>query len=126
MKSKKQSRAKSARAKKAASPKPRVRVYSTSEARANFKEKLEEAKAETAIIGFGRYGDTVAALVPVEAVYILAGMGAKVSAEKRKQISKEAQLFVEAISEAAEAEAKSPPKAVERAAPRKKRGRARG
>ena len=92
MKAKKPSRA------KAAPKKRQPRVLSTSEARANFAENLETAKTEAAIIGFDRYGSTVAALVPVEAVYILAGAGAKVPADKRKQIVEEAKLFITAMS----------------------------
>ena len=43
-------------------------VLSTSEARANFAEALETAQVDNAVIGFDRYGRTVAALVPVEAI----------------------------------------------------------
>lgn len=46
---------------------------STSHARANFAGALELAQAKNAILGFERYGKSVAALVPVDAVRMLAG-----------------------------------------------------
>ncbi|HVK80680.1 MAG TPA: hypothetical protein VM915_08695 [Verrucomicrobiae bacterium] len=69
-------------------------VYSTSEARANFAEALETAQVESAVIGFDRYGRTVAALVPVEAVYMLAGMEHLVSPAQREQVIAGARAFV--------------------------------
>jgi hypothetical protein len=73
--------------------KPKTRVLSTSEARAHFAEALETAHSGNTIIGFDRYGRTVAALVPVEAVYILAGLGRQVSGATRKEIAAAALLF---------------------------------
>jgi hypothetical protein len=69
-------------------------VYSTSEARANFAEALETAQVDSAVIGFDRYGRTVAVLVPVEAAYILAGLEREVSPAKRAEIKRAALLFV--------------------------------
>lgn len=83
---------------KAASRKAKTApVYSTSEARANFAETLETVQAESAVIGFDRYGRTVAALVPIEAVYILAGMGASVAPDMRNRIHGAASDFVDQV-----------------------------
>ncbi|MBK8544080.1 MAG: hypothetical protein IPL62_11295 [Caulobacteraceae bacterium] len=68
-------------------------VLSTSEARANFAEALETAQVDNAVIGFDRYGRTVAALVPVEAIYMLAGLGKHVDAATRKEITEGALAF---------------------------------
>jgi endonuclease YncB( thermonuclease family) len=81
--------------KKAASRarKPKTAVLSTSEARANFAEALETAQVDNALIGFDRYGRTVAALVPVEAIYMLAGLGKLVDPATRKEIEEGAIAF---------------------------------
>ncbi len=68
-------------------------VLSTSEARANFAEALETAQVDNAVIGFDRYGRTVAALVPVEAIYMLAGLGKLVDPTTRKEIEDGAVAF---------------------------------
>jgi hypothetical protein len=68
-------------------------VLSTSEARANFAEALETAQVDNAVIGFDRYGRTVAASVPVEAVYMLAGLGKLVDPATRKEIEEGAIAF---------------------------------
>ncbi len=71
-----------------------AQVYSTSEARANFAEALETAQLDSAVIGFDRYGRTVAALVPVEAIYMLAGMGGKIDPAVRDKIDQGVRQFV--------------------------------
>jgi hypothetical protein len=45
------------------------------------------------VIGFDRYGRTVAALVPVEAIYMLAGLGKFVDPATRKEIEEGAMAF---------------------------------
>jgi antitoxin (DNA-binding transcriptional repressor) of toxin-antitoxin stability system len=72
-------------------------VLSTSEARANFAEALETAQVGGAVIGFDRYGRTIAALVPVEAVYMLAGQGGALPASVRAAIVRQAKSFVENV-----------------------------
>lgn len=79
---------------KKAATRTRRRIYSTSEARANFAEALEMAQVDNAIIGFDRYGRPVAALVPIEAVLLLAGFKDDVSPRKREAIREAAALFV--------------------------------
>lgn len=92
-------------------------VLSTSEARANFAEALETAQVGGAVIGFDRYGRTVAALVPVEAVYMLAGMAAKVAPAARAAITRQARAFVEKVPSRVAAEpARAPAKAARKAA----------
>ncbi len=71
-----------------------AQVYSTSEARANFAEALETTQLDSAVIGFDRYGRTVAALVPVEAIYMLAGLGGKIDGATRQKIDRAARAFV--------------------------------
>ncbi|MEQ1708242.1 MAG: hypothetical protein ABL864_07915 [Terricaulis sp.] len=72
-------------------------TYSTSEARANFAEALETAQLENAVIGFDRYGRLVAALVPIDAVRILAGRGAEVEPAVRDKIGRLARLFLQNV-----------------------------
>lgn len=72
-------------------------VLSTSEARANFAEALETAQVDNAVIGFDRYGRTVAALVPVEAIYMLAGLGKLVDPATRKEIEDGAMAFADNV-----------------------------
>jgi hypothetical protein len=72
-------------------------VLSTSEARANFAEALETAQVDNAVIGFDRYGRTVAALVPVEAIYMLAGLGKHVDADTRREIEEGALAFAKNV-----------------------------
>ena len=85
-------------------------VYSTSEARANFAEALETAQVESAVIGFDRYGRTVAALVPVEAVYMLAGMEHLVSPAQREQVIEGARAFVAEVPTRLSARTEEAPK----------------
>lgn len=77
--------------------KPNTAVLSTSEARANFAEALETAQVNNAIIGFDRYGRTVAALVPVEAIHMLAGLGRNVDSATRKAIEQGAVAFAKSV-----------------------------
>lgn len=88
---------KSLRRKAAARKAKTAPVYSTSEARANFAETLETVQAESAVIGFDRYGRTVAALVPIEAIYILAGMGALIDTDMRSRVQSAARDFVNQV-----------------------------
>jgi hypothetical protein len=94
-------------------------VYSTSEARANFAETLETVQAESAVIGFDRYGRTVAALVPIEAIYILAGMAGAVAPDLRSRIQGAASDFVDQVPN--RVGKKIERKRVTKAAPKKKR-----
>jgi hypothetical protein len=91
----------------------KAKVYSTSKARANFAAALKTAGREHMIIGFGRYNDLIAALVPIDAVRILAGNANGVDPAVREKIIRMARLF---FREPARAMATKPSK------PRRARG----
>lgn len=96
-------------------------MYSTSEGRANFAEALEAAQSESAIIGFERYGRPVAALAPIEAVMLLAGVKRGIDPKTRAAITQAAQAFVRAMPELENGAAAAPAKAPTKKAPAKKR-----
>lgn len=93
----------------------RAKVLPSSEARASFSETLETAQVDNTVIGLERYGRTVAALVPVEAIYILAGQGDLVDARTREEIIAGAQLFAHNVpytrEDETDADLMSPPPA---------------
>src|SRR5262245_35189234 len=67
--------------------------FSTSKGRANFARALKTTDRQKTVVGFARYNRPVAALVPVEAVAMLAGEGAKVAPDVRAKIVRMARLF---------------------------------
>jgi hypothetical protein len=75
---------------------PKKQTISTSEARANFAEALGMAQEESTVIGFDRYGKLVAALVPIDAVRMLAGRGEDVTPAVRHKIERMSRVFLEA------------------------------
>lgn len=104
-----------------ASKKPvrsKTRMYSTSEGRANFAEALEAAQSDGAIIGFERYGRPVAALAPIEAVLLLAGVKKGIDPKTRAAITEAAQAFVRSMPEVNGADEPAPVK-VTKAPPKK-------
>jgi hypothetical protein len=82
------------RKKAAARASAKTQMYSTSQARANFAEALGIAQVENTVIGFDRYGRLVAALVPIDAVRMLAGQSASVDPAVRAKIERMARLFL--------------------------------
>ena len=99
----------------------KARVYSTSEARANFAEALETAQVDNAVIGFDRYGRTIAALVPGEAIYMLAGKGNMIAPSVREEIESFSRQFIESVpSRVSAPEPASRGKRAKKAAPKKK------
>lgn len=98
----------------------KARMYSTSEGRANFAEALESAQVEHAVVGFDRYGRPLAALVPIDAVRMIAGQAQDVDPALREKIMRSARLFLANVpgksALAAPAKAKAPAK------PKKKKG----
>lgn len=82
------------RGKKAKTQPARTTRLSTSEARANFKKSLEKAHMQNAFVGFERYGKLVAALVPVDAVRVLAGQESELDASARAQVKRTAAAFL--------------------------------
>lgn len=115
------------RRKAATRSRKRKQLYSTSEARANFAEALETAQVENAVIGFDRYGRTVAALVPIEAVYMLAGMSHMIGPGVREKIANGAQQFVQNVPSrvAAAPEPRKRAKAVKKTAKKKSKAKRR-
>jgi hypothetical protein len=71
--------------------------FSTSVGRANFAAALELTDEQKTVVGFDRYSRPVAALVPIEAVSILAGLGNDVDPAVRAKIVRMAKLFVMAM-----------------------------
>jgi hypothetical protein len=67
--------------------------FSTSKGRANFARALKTTDRQKTVVGFARYNRPVAALVPVEAVAMLAGEGAKVAPDVRAKIVRMARQF---------------------------------
>lgn len=118
------------RRKAAARATRKARVYSTSEARANFAEALETAQVDNAVIGFDRYGRTIAALVPVEAIYMLAGKGELIAPGVREEIESFSRQFVQDVPSRVAA-APPPPRApakkkAKKAKKKSKRSKSRG
>jgi hypothetical protein len=104
----------------------KARVYSTSEARANFAEALETAQVDNAVIGFDRYGRTIAALVPVEAIYMLAGKGNMIAPSVREEIESFSLQFIQSVPSrvaAVEPAGRSGAKRAKKAAPKKKKAK---
>ena len=104
----------------------KTRVYSTSEARANFAEALEAAQVDNAVIGFDRYGRTIAALVPIEAIYMLAGKGHIIPRSVREEIQAFSRQFVESVPSRVSVSEPAPRtaptnKGTKKASPRKKK-----
>jgi hypothetical protein len=115
------------RRKAAARVNRKARVYSTSEARANFAEALETAQVDNAVIGFDRYGRTIAALVPVEAIYMLAGMNHMIAPGVREEIESFSRQFVQSVPSRVAAPEPAPrgvPKRAAKKAPKKAKAKA--
>jgi len=75
---------------------PKQQTISTSEARANFADALGMAQEENTVIGFDRYGKLVAALVPIDAVRMLAGRSDEVEPSVRSKIGRMSRIFLTA------------------------------
>ena len=63
-------------------------TLSTSQARANFADALGMAQEQSTVIGFDRYGKLVAAVVPIDAVRMLAGRAKEVAPAVRAKIER--------------------------------------
>lgn len=112
-------------AKRAGKEGVKARIYSTSEARANFAAALESAHAESAVIGFGRYGRPIAALVPIEAVRLLAGQSGGVPPAVKARLVRTARLFLAEMPDAKAANGAPPARKAARGAAKNKRRPAR-
>ena len=83
--------------KKKAAQSAKTQTLSTSEARANFAEALGMAQEENTVIGFDRYGKLVAAVVPIDAVRMLAGCGEDVDPVIRGKIERMSRNFMHVL-----------------------------
>jgi hypothetical protein len=82
---------------------PRALFYSTTEGRQRFPDILQVSYGEKAVIGFDRYGRALGALVPMEAVKMLAGHGeGEVESGIRDHIQRTAQSLLDLMEEQAE------------------------
>lgn len=119
------------RAKKAKKPagagaraKSQTPSFSTSEGRKNFARALETTDKQKTVVGFARYRTPVAALVPIEAVQMLAGHGGEVEAGVRDHIGRMAKLFMTATAGASVAEKPAKKAAAKKKAPAKAKAKA--
>lgn len=78
---------------RAGSGQKQTRSFSTSQGRANLARALDTADREKTVVGFARYNTPVAALVPIEAVRMLAGED-DVDVAVRAKITRMAKLFL--------------------------------
>jgi len=103
----------------------RTPSFSTSQGRAHFAQALETTDREKTVVGFARYNRTVAALVPVEAICMLAGEDGEVDPGVRAKIARMARLFVSSMPKRSgrPAAAKAKPSKAKKKAPAK-RGKA--
>lgn len=65
-------------------------VYSTTDGRQRFPDILQVTYGDKAVIGFDRYGRALGAVVPVEAVRMLAGFSDNVDDDVRQRIQRAA------------------------------------
>jgi hypothetical protein len=72
--------------------------FSTSQGRANFARALETTDLQKTVVGFDRYNRPVAALVPIEAVSMLAGHSGDVEPAVRAKIVRMARLFLSGMT----------------------------
>jgi hypothetical protein len=105
-----------------------AKQVSTSEVRKQLAAALRTVKQDKVLIGFGRYGDCVALLAPVEAAYLLAGRGAEVRPELRAKIKALAEAFADGLAvdkapAAKTAVKKAAKKVAKKARPKSRRGR---
>lgn len=113
---------KKSRGKAASSARGKSKSFSTSKGRANLAAALATAAREKTIVGFDRYRKPIAALVPIDAVRMLAGQDGSVEPAVRDRIMRTARVFVAALqaSRKAGGPAAGAKKSPRKAAPKKK------
>lgn len=89
------------REKEATAPRKTHIIFSTSQGRAIFPELLQSAFGDKRVIGFDRYGRIMGAVVPIEAVRLLAGLEADVEEDTRMRIIKAARALLSQIPQEA-------------------------
>lgn len=98
--------------------------FSTSVGRANFARALETTDREKTVVGFDRYNKPVAALVPIEAVSMLAGQDSDIDPQVRAKIMRMARIFLVGMTMRVEPAEAAAPRAKKKAAPKKAAKRA--
>jgi hypothetical protein len=73
-------------------------LYSTTDGRQRFPDILQVSYGEKAVIGFDRYGRALGAVVPMEAVLMLAGKDDRVDQGIRERIERAAQALLARIN----------------------------
>lgn len=73
-------------------------VYSTTDGRQRFPDILQVSYGEKAVIGFDRYGRALGAVVPMEAVLMLAGKTEDVDEDVKLRIERAAQKLLQEVS----------------------------
>lgn len=76
-------------------------VYTTTEGRQRFPDILQVSYGDKAVIGFDRYGRALGAVVPMEAVRVLAGFPDTVDPDIIKRIERTAKRLIERLPEEA-------------------------
>lgn len=98
----------------------KTKSFSTSEGRANFAQALVKTDREKTVVGFARYKRTVAALVPIDAVHMLAGRDSEIDPSVRAHIARMARLFLAGTPQAKKGARKSVSKPAAKKAPAKR------
>jgi hypothetical protein len=78
------------------------RLMSTSEGRQRFPDLLQSTFGDKAVIGFERYGRVLGAVVPMEAIRLLAGFDDSVDDATRDRITKTAKALIREVPAEAE------------------------
>lgn len=81
----------------AQNPIPQARLLSTTDGRQRFPDLLQTCFGDKAVIGFDRYGRALGAVVPMEAVRLLAGYDDCVDPHVRETIASTAQALLRKI-----------------------------
>ena len=81
----------------AQSHKPQARLVSTTEGRQRFPDLLQTCFGDKAVIGFDRYGRALGAVVPMEAVRLLAGYDQAVDPGVRDTITRTARALLREV-----------------------------
>lgn len=74
-------------------------VYSTTDGRQRFPDILQTSYGDKAVIGFDRYGRALGAVVPMEAVQMLAGATDNVDEDIRGRIQRAAQALLDTMAD---------------------------
>jgi hypothetical protein len=72
-------------------------IYSTTLGRMHFADFVQLAYGEKILVGFDRYGRTLAAIAPIEAVKMLAGQDDDVPPRVREQIQRAAEELLDSM-----------------------------